>query len=81
MRQLQTPSNRRYLSTMAKRTTISSPPDLVTSSSTEGRRGACHAARVSTANGGPTLGIDLSDSARLQEMDDLDAIERMKRGE
>ncbi len=32
----------------------------------------------STATGGPLPGIDISDSAALQEMDDLEYVERMK---
>jgi hypothetical protein len=35
--------------------------------------------RVSTAKGGLMPGIDLTNSAALQEMDDLDTIEQMKR--
>jgi len=35
---------------------------------------------VSTATGGPLPGIDISNSAALQEMDDLEYIERLKRG-
>jgi hypothetical protein len=34
---------------------------------------------VSDASGGPAPGIDISNSAALQEMDDLDYVERMKR--
>jgi len=34
--------------------------------------------RVSTATGGVLPGIDISDSAALQEMDDLEYVERMK---
>jgi hypothetical protein len=34
--------------------------------------------RVSTVTGGPLPGIDITDSAALQEMDDLEYIERMK---
>ena len=34
--------------------------------------------RVSTATGGPMPGIDLTDSSTLQEMDDLEYVERMK---
>ena len=37
--------------------------------------------RVSTAKGGLMPGIDISDSAALQEMDDLEHVERMKRFE
>ena len=33
---------------------------------------------VSTATGGPLPGIDISDSAALQEMEDLEYVERMK---
>jgi hypothetical protein len=35
--------------------------------------------RVSTATGGPMAGVDLTDSAALQEMGELDNVERMKR--
>jgi hypothetical protein len=35
--------------------------------------------RTSDAVGGPLPGIDISDSAALQEMDDLEYVERMKR--
>jgi len=35
--------------------------------------------RISTARGGLMPGIDLTDSAALQEMDDGDVVERMKR--
>jgi hypothetical protein len=35
---------------------------------------------LSTAKGGPLPGIDISDSAALQEMDDLEYIERLKNG-
>ncbi len=34
--------------------------------------------RVSTATGGPSPGIDISDSAALQEMEDMEYVERMK---
>ena len=34
--------------------------------------------RVSTATGGPSPGIDITDSAALQEMEDLEYVERMK---
>jgi hypothetical protein len=34
--------------------------------------------RCSTATGGTLPGIDISDSAALQEMDDLEYVERMK---
>ncbi len=34
--------------------------------------------RYSDAAGGPLPGIDISDSAALQEMDDLEYVERMK---
>jgi hypothetical protein len=34
---------------------------------------------VSKATGGPMPGIDLTDLSALQEMDDLDYVERMKR--
>jgi hypothetical protein len=59
-----TPPNRRYLSTMAKRITISSPPDLLIRARQKG--GAERVVpRISTANGGPTPGIDLNDFAAL----------------
>jgi hypothetical protein len=35
--------------------------------------------RISKAGGGPMPGIDLGDLSTLQEMDDLDAVRRMKR--
>jgi hypothetical protein len=34
--------------------------------------------RISTATGGLMPGIDISDSAALQEMDDIEYVERMK---
>jgi hypothetical protein len=34
--------------------------------------------RVSTETGGPMPGIDITDSSALQEMDDLEYVERMK---
>ncbi len=34
--------------------------------------------RVSTATGGPFPGIDITNSAALQEMEDLEYVERMK---
>ncbi len=34
--------------------------------------------RTSTATGGPMPGIDISDSAALQEMEDLEYVARMK---
>ncbi len=34
--------------------------------------------RYSDASGGPLPGIDISDSAALQEMEDLEYVERMK---
>jgi hypothetical protein len=33
---------------------------------------------LSTATGGPLPGIDISDSAALQEMEDIEYVERMK---
>ncbi len=36
--------------------------------------------RLSTATGPPLPGIDISNSAALQEMDDLEYIERLKTG-
>ena len=36
--------------------------------------------RISTAGGGLMPGIDLTDSAALEEMDDLDTIDRLKGG-
>ena len=35
---------------------------------------------LSTAKGGPLPGVDISDSAALQEMEDLEYIERLKSG-
>ncbi|HEY7119013.1 MAG TPA: hypothetical protein VH475_20655 [Tepidisphaeraceae bacterium] len=34
--------------------------------------------RVSEATGGPMPGVDISDGSALQEMDDLEYVERMK---
>jgi hypothetical protein len=36
--------------------------------------------RISTARGGLMPGVDLTDSAALQEMDDFDTIDRLKSG-
>jgi hypothetical protein len=36
--------------------------------------------RYSTASGGPRPGVDISNSAALQEMEDLEYIERLKNG-
>jgi hypothetical protein len=36
--------------------------------------------RYSNASGPPLPGVDISNSAALQEMDDLDYIERLRRG-
>jgi hypothetical protein len=36
--------------------------------------------RFSSVSGGPLPGIDISNSAALQEMDDLEYAERLKRG-
>jgi hypothetical protein len=35
--------------------------------------------RVSKATGGPMPGVDLDDFSALQELDDLEYVERMKR--
>ena len=35
---------------------------------------------LSTATGGPLPGIDISDSAALQEMEDFEYVERLKNG-
>ena len=44
----------------------------------KGKSGKRVLPRVSTATGGPSPGIDITDSAALQEMEDLEYIERMK---
>jgi hypothetical protein len=36
--------------------------------------------RYSTATGGPMPGVDISDSAALQEMEDIEYIERLRNG-
>lgn len=36
--------------------------------------------RVSTAAGGPMPGVDISNSAALREMEDLEYVERLKNG-
>jgi hypothetical protein len=49
----------------------------------EGRRGRKHRRYrlpLSTATGPPLPGIDISNSAALQEMDDLEYVERLKNG-
>lgn len=49
----------------------------------EGRKGRKHRRYplpLSTATGPPLPGIDISNSAALQEMDDLEYVERLKNG-
>jgi hypothetical protein len=45
----------------------------------KGAKGKRVMPRVSTATGGPMPGIDFTDFSALQEMDDLEYVERMKR--
>jgi len=52
---------------------------LVVSDSRKARAAKRILPPVSTATGGPMPGIDLSDLSTLQEMEDLDYVERMKR--
>jgi hypothetical protein len=44
----------------------------------KGKAGKRILPRVSTATGGASPGIDITDSAALQEMEDLEYVERMK---
>ncbi len=44
----------------------------------EGPRNKRRLLPLSKATGGPLPGIDISDSAALQEMEDLEYVERMK---
>lgn len=51
---------------------------LVVAENRKGAKGKRVMPRVSTATGGPMPGIDISDFSALQEMDDLEYVERMK---
>ncbi len=51
---------------------------LVVGDSRKARKAKRVLPRFSTATGGPLPGIDISDSAALQEMEDLEYVERMK---
>jgi hypothetical protein len=51
---------------------------LVIAENRKAARGKRVMPRVSTATGGPMPGIDLTDFSALQEMDDLEYVERMK---
>jgi len=52
---------------------------LVTADNRRRARGKRTLPCVSTATGGPMPGIDLTDFSALQEIEDLDYVERMKR--
>jgi hypothetical protein len=52
---------------------------LVVAENRKGVKGKRVMPRVSTATGGPMPGIDISDFSALQEMDDLEYVERTKR--
>jgi hypothetical protein len=52
---------------------------LVIAENRKAARGKRVMPRVSTASGGPMPGVDLTDFSALQEMDDLEYVERMKR--
>lgn len=45
-----------------------------------GRKPRRYPLTLSTATGPPLPGIDISNSAALQEMDDLEYVERLKNG-
>jgi len=51
---------------------------LVIAENRKAAKGSRVMPRVSTATGGPMPGIDLTDFSALQEMDDLEYVERMK---
>jgi hypothetical protein len=51
---------------------------LVVAENRKGAKGKRIMPRVSTATGGPMPGVDLTDFSALQEMDDLEYVERMK---
>jgi hypothetical protein len=51
---------------------------LVVAENRKGAKGKRVMPRVSTATGGPMPGVDLTDFSALQEMDDLEYVERMK---
>jgi hypothetical protein len=52
---------------------------MVSARNRKGAKGKRLPPRVSSATGGPMPGVDVTDSSALQEMDDLEYIERMKR--
>ena len=52
---------------------------LAIAGSRKGRDGKRLPPPVSTATGGPMPGVDITDVSGLQEMDDLEYVERMKR--
>jgi hypothetical protein len=52
---------------------------LVIAENRKAARGKRVMPRVSTASGGPMPGVDLTDFSALQELDDLEYVERMKR--
>jgi hypothetical protein len=51
---------------------------LVVAGNRKSAKGTRVMPRVSTATGGPMPGVDLTDFSALQEMDDLEYVERMK---
>jgi hypothetical protein len=53
---------------------------LVLAERRSGRKRRRYPLRLSTATGPPLPGIDISNSAALQEMDDLEYVERLKSG-
>ncbi len=51
---------------------------LVVAENRKAEKGRRVMPRVSTASGGPMPGVDLTDFSALQEIDDLEYVERMK---
>ena len=51
---------------------------LVIAENRKGRKGKPLPPPISTATGGPMPGVDITDFSALQEMDDLEYLERMK---
>ena len=69
---------------MIERTTIRLPRDLLARAKRKaaavGPQASTPSAPLSTATGPPVPGIDISNSAALQEMGDLEYVERLKNG-
>lgn len=53
---------------------------LIVAEGRRGRKASTYPLPLSTATGPPLPGIDISNSAALQEIDDLEYVERLKNG-